>query len=237
MPPALIIFDLDGTLIDSAADLTASVGQMLARFGGEPLPLEEVRGMIGDGTATLVARALAARGLGAVDPVAASRVFLEHYAADATRRTHAYPGARAALAALTAESIPLVLCTNKPARLADAILGKLGLAQYFARVVGGDTLPFRKPDPRVLLTLLAGFDAAPELSLMVGDGEVDAATASAAGVPLVLMRHGYHRGPIEGIPCLAALAGFDELPAWVRAHAPRTLIERPPGVLPPAGRD
>jgi phosphoglycolate phosphatase len=219
MAASLVVFDLDGTLIDSAADLAAAVNGMLARFAARPLALAEVRRMIGDGTSALVARALAARGREGVDAAEAHRLFLEHYAAQATVRTRAYPGARGALEALGAASIALAVCTNKPARLTGTILGALGLADCFARVVGGDSLPWRKPDPRVLLSILADFDAAPASTLMVGDSEVDAATASAAGVPLVLMKHGYHRGPLEAIRCVAALEAFDDLPRLALAYS------------------
>jgi phosphoglycolate phosphatase len=220
MRAALIVFDLDGTLIDSAADLAAAVNRMLAGFGARPLSLSEVRRMIGDGMAALITRALEARDCADVDLAEAMRVFLELYTANPTKQTAPYPGVHETLAALSAESIPLAVCTNKPARLTEAILAQLRLAPYFASVVGGDSLPFRKPDPRVLRAVLGGFHAPAERSLMVGDSEVDAATASAAGVPLVLMKHGYHRGPIERIPCLAALDRFEELPALVRAHFP-----------------
>jgi phosphoglycolate phosphatase len=201
MAASLVVFDLDGTLIDSAADLAAAVNRMLARFAARPLALAEVRRMIGDGTSALVARALAARGRDGVDAAEAHRLFLEYYAAQATVRTRAYPGVRRALEALGAA---------------------LGLAECFARVVGGDSLPWRKPDPRVLLSVLADFDAAPASTLMVGDSEVDAATASAAGVPLVLMKHGYHRGPLEAIRCVAALEAFDELPRFALEYSAPT---------------
>jgi phosphoglycolate phosphatase len=218
--PALIVFDLDGTLIDSAADLTAAVNRMLADFGCLPLSLEEVRPMIGDGVARLVTRALAARGREPAEAAAASRIFMQHYESDATSRTSAFPGVGEALAALRAAAISLAVCTNKPARITARILESLGLAGYFARVVAGDSMPFRKPDPRVLLAILREFDAPPERSLLVGDSEVDALTARAAAVRFVLMRHGYHRGPWEEIPCSASLAGFAELPALVRALPP-----------------
>jgi phosphoglycolate phosphatase len=219
MAPALMIFDLDGTLIDSAADLAASVNAMLADFGCQPLPLAEIRRMIGDGVAMLVARALAARGCEAAEPAAASRIFMHHYESAATSRTTAFPGVRAALEALRAAAIPLAVCTNKPERLTQDILRSLGLAGYFARVIGGDSLPFRKPDPRVLHALLREFAAPPARALLVGDSEVDAATARAAEVRFVLMRHGYHRGPLEAIPCIASLEGFAQLPPLVRQLA------------------
>jgi phosphoglycolate phosphatase len=219
MSPALIVFDLDGTLIDSAPDLAAAVNGMLAGFGCEPLSLPEVRRMIGDGVAMLVARALAARGCRQADPAAAARLFMRHYESDLTSRTSTFPGVAKALEALRAAAIPLAVCTNKPAQLTARILRNLGLESYFARVIGGDSLPFRKPDPRVLLAILAAFDAPPEGSLLIGDSEIDAATARAAEVRFVLMKHGYHRGAVQEIPCIAALEGFAELPALVRTLA------------------
>lgn len=217
MPPSLIVFDLDGTLIDSAADLATAINSMLADFGREPLEVVEVRRMIGDGVAMLVARALAARQCEQADPARAAAIFMRHYESDATSLTTAFPGVTQALQALRAAGLPLAVCTNKPERITAAILEELGLAAYFSRVIGGDSLPFRKPDPRVLLALLETFAAAPQSSLLVGDSEVDAATASAAGVPFVLMKHGYRRGPAEEIACIAALESFAELPPLVRA--------------------
>lgn len=215
MPLSLVVFDLDGTLIDSAADLAVAINSMLAGFGCEPLPVPEVRRMIGDGVATLVARALAARHCAHADRAEAAQIFMRHYEAGAIALTSAFPGVEPALRALRAAAIPLAVCTNKPARITAAILESLGLAEYFARVLGGDSLPFRKPDPRVLLSLLEAFDCRPEAALLVGDSEVDAATARAAGVPFVLMKHGYLRGPAEEIRCIAALERFEELPALI----------------------
>ncbi len=217
MPVSLVIFDLDGTLIDSAADLAHAVNGMLTALGREPLQVGEVRAMIGDGMVKLVERALAARSLVGVDPAAAHRMVLDRYEAEPVRATVPYPGVRAALEHLRAASVRLAVCTNKPAHLAEAILERLELAGLFARVVGGDSLPFRKPDPRMLEAVLASFAAAPRDALMVGDSEVDAAAAEAAGVPMILMRHGYRRGPIERIAHLAAIERFDELPGLIRA--------------------
>lgn len=216
MHSTLVIFDLDGTLIDSAADLTDAVNGMLAQFGASPLKLSDVRTMIGDGMPKLVARALAARGCSEVDPRQAQRLFLDHYEAEPVRATVTYPGAREALEELRA-SAALAVCTNKPQRLAQAILGRLHLAQYFARIVGGDSLPFRKPDPRVLAAIVGELGAECREAVMVGDSEVDAATAQAAGVPFVLMTHGYHRGPIGEIASLATIDTFAQLAPVIRA--------------------
>lgn len=223
MRPGLMIFDLDGTLIDSAADLAHAVNAMLDEFGRDPLPVSEVRTMIGDGMAKLVARALAARQCHPPDPGDAERSVLRHYSAEPVRDTAVYPGAREALQLLRDNAVVLAVCTNKPAHLAEAILGQLGLTPLFARIWGGDSLPFRKPDPRTLRTILHTFDVAPDAALMVGDSEVDARAAQAAGVPLLLMKHGYRRGPAERIPCLAALEDFTQLAAAA-------------GLIPPARR-
>jgi phosphoglycolate phosphatase len=218
MSISVVIFDLDGTLIDSATDLAHAVNGMLGAYGRAPLALAEIRAMIGDGMGRLVERALAARGLSQIDPLEAQRSMRSHYAADPVRATVPYPGARAALEQLQAAKLRLAICTNKPTDLAAAVLERLGLAPFFSRLVGGDSLPFRKPDPRVLHSLLADFAAEPREALMVGDSEVDAAAAEAAGMPLVLMRYGYHRGPLERMTHLAALDRLEELPALVAAH-------------------
>lgn len=219
MPPALVIFDLDGTLIDSAPDLATAVNTMLAGYGREPLSLAEVRRMVGDGVAMLVARALAARDCRPADPAEAEQTFMRYYEAHSTALTTVYPGAAQALQALRAAGVPLALCTNKPASAAAGILASFGLGNYLSRVIGGDSLPYRKPDPRVLLPLLEEFSARPKSALLVGDSEVDAATAGAAGVPFVLMKHGYRRGTVESIPHSAALESFSELPALVGVPA------------------
>ncbi len=213
MRPALMIFDLDGTLIDSAADLAYAINAMLAELGCEPLPLIEMRSMVGDGVAKLVTRALAARHCDRADPAAAQRSFLRHYESEPVRATVPFRGARAALERLRESGIALAVCTNKPAGLAEVILDQLDLARYFTRIIGGDSLPFRKPDPRVLGAILLDFDVAPACALMVGDSEVDALAAQGAGIGLLLMTHGYRRGPVKDIPCLAALDEFAQLPA------------------------
>ena len=215
MAVSLVIFDLDGTLIDSAVDLAHAVNGMLADHGAAPLALTEVRAMIGDGMGKLVERALAARGLAERDAQAAERNVLERYGAEPVRETTLYPGTRAALAQLHAAALDLAICTNKPEHLTGVILERLGLSAFFTRVVGGDTLPYRKPDGRVLQAMLSHYSAAPADALMVGDSEVDGAAAAQAGVPLVLMRHGYRRGPIERIPHLAALESLQELPGLI----------------------
>ena len=217
MQPALVVFDLDGTLIDSAPDMHRAVNLMLADLGCPPLALTEIRTMVGDGASALIARALAARQCVTADPNEALAQFLEHYEADPTAFTRTFPGVPETLERLQAFGLTLTICTNKPARLTEMILKRLDIERFFVRVVAGDTLPFRKPDSRALLEVLNSFGTPPAATLMVGDSEVDAATAHAANVPFVLMTYGYHRGPIDGISSVATLDHFRELATLLHA--------------------
>ncbi|MDB6091311.1 MAG: cbbZ [Gammaproteobacteria bacterium] len=217
MQPALVIFDLDGTLIDSAPDMHRAVNRMLDDLGCAPLSLADIRSMVGDGASALIARALAARQCVTADPAKALALFLEHYEAEPTAFTRTYPDVHGTLDRLRAHGLTLALCTNKPARLTQMILERLEIDRYFVRVIAGDSLPFRKPDPRALLAVLTGLDTHMAATLMVGDSEVDAATAQAAGVPFILMTYGYHRGPIDGISSIATLDRFHELATLLHA--------------------
>jgi len=215
--PTLVVFDLDGTLIDSAPDMHRAVNLMLADLGCAPLTLPDIRTMVGDGASALIARALAARQCVNADPAKALDDFLAHYEADPTNVTRTFAGVAETLERLRSIGLTLAVCTNKPTRLTGMILERLGIDRYFARVVAGDSMPFRKPDPRALMEVVDGFGAAKEATLMVGDSEVDAATAHAASVPFALMTYGYHRGPIEDISSVATLDHFGELATLLHA--------------------
>lgn len=217
MHPSLMVFDLDGTLIDSAPDMHRAVNLMLADLGCSPLTLADIRSMVGDGASALIARALAARQCVSADPTKALAQFLEHYEDEPTTFTRAFPGVAATLGRLQAFGLTLAVCTNKPTRLTAMILERLELAPFFARVLAGDSMPFRKPDPRALMEVINGFGTPKAATIMVGDSEVDAATAHAAGVPFVLMTYGYHRGPIEDISSIATLDHFQELATLLHA--------------------
>src|ERR1700746_994930 len=153
-----VIFDLDGTLIDSAGDLLCAANRMLGETERAPLSALEFQSMIGDGVEALVARVLAARHCASVDPTSAARRFLEHYAGEPTTLTRAYPGTHQLLETLQARGKKLAVCTNKPTRFVHQILERLSLDRYFNCVLGGDALPFRKPDPRVVLEALKALE-------------------------------------------------------------------------------
>jgi phosphoglycolate phosphatase len=205
------IFDLDGTLIDSVGDIGAAVNRMLGELDQAPLALDEVRAMVGDGAATLVDRVLAARPNIAIGATAALARYLALYDANPLGLTQLYPGVAETLDLLQQRGVRLALCTNKPERASRVILESFRLADRFERIVGGDTFPWRKPDRRVLDAVIAALGEAAESTVLVGDSEVDAAAAAAAGIPFILMSYGYRRGPVETIACQAALDRFEAL--------------------------
>jgi phosphoglycolate phosphatase len=187
----LLVFDLDGTLIDSAPDLRAAVNAVLRERSRAPLTLAQIRRMIGDGAPALVARALIASGLDpTADPAALPR-FLQLYEADAVRLTRPYPGVPETLAMLRRRGYRTAICTNKPQHAALTVLDGLGLAPLFDAVAGGDRAA----------------------AAMIGDNENDAAAAHAAGLPLVLMRYGYARVDPTTLGAAALLDRFADLPA------------------------
>lgn len=210
-----IVFDLDGTLIDSAPDLARAANAVLAEEGCAPLDLAEVVSFIGNGVPRLVELVAGARGLaGGPDMVAR---FMAHYNAAPVGLTRPYPGVVPALEALLAAGHMMGICTNKPEAPAREILGALGLERFFDAVLGGDSLDARKPDPRPLTHVVAQLGGT--RALYVGDSEVDAETADRAGVPFLLFSEGYRKGPAEAMVHRAAFSDFSELAALVSAFA------------------
>jgi phosphoglycolate phosphatase len=206
----LIIFDLDGTLIDSVVDITNALNHVLLPYAHSLLSPGQVSGMIGNGVMKLVRRALQAHSL-EVDPVPLTKQLLERYASRLTENTTLYPHAAETLAALADRRMALI--SNKSESLSRRILEKFGLTGYFSLVIGEETLPERKPSPAPILHALASLGIEPHEAIMVGDSEVDVAAGTAAGVRTVAVIHGYG-GPgfqesadfvIPGLLPLAAL--------------------------------
>ncbi len=206
----IILFDLDGTLVDSLPDLTAAVNRTL----GSTLTVADIRPMVGDGVAALMARALAH--LGREDATALPR-FMADYEANAAVATRPFEGIVAALDALAEAGWRMAVCTNKPEGAARALLDGLGLSSRFAAVGGGDSFPVRKPDPAHLLETLKA--AGGGRAVMVGDHHNDVRGAQAAGIPSVFAGWGY------GTPAMSAGAASvaatpAELPAALAAIIP-----------------
>ncbi len=221
MKPALI-FDLDGTLIDSAPDIHAAANVVMAEQGLAPLGFDQVRGFIGNGAGILIERCLAAQGRAgdAALQAAVFHRFIQVYETAVTL-TKLYPGVTAALDALAAHGYRLGLCTNKPEGATRAVLRHFDLARLFAVIIGGDTLPQRKPDPAPLLRALNDLGGGP--ALFVGDSEVDRDTALAADMPFALFTQGYRKTHVTAMRADLAFADHAELaPAVHRYFAPQS---------------
>ncbi|MEI4487616.1 phosphoglycolate phosphatase [Frigidibacter sp. MR17.14] len=211
---ARIIFDLDGTLINSAPDVMGVANAILAEQGVAPISLAQTRSFIGNGVATFVARMRAARALPETLQAPMLDAFRARYDA-AVGATLPYPGVATALARLGAAGHAIGLCTNKPVSAARAVLGHVGLLPAFDAIIGGDSLALQKPDPAPLLAVLDALPPGP--ALYVGDSEVDAETAAAAGLPFLLYTGGYSRGPASAIAATARFAHHAALPDLVAA--------------------
>ncbi len=195
--PRLVMFDLDGTLMDSVPDLAAAVDKMLMLLGREPAGIARVRDWVGNGSRVLVRRALAG-GLeheGVSDEFAdeALALFMQAYSGG-HELTTVYPGVRECLDWLREREVKLAIITNKPAQFIEPLLEEKGLTGYFQWLVGGDTLPQQKPDPAALFYVMDKADVVPEESLFVGDSRNDVRAAKAAAVPCVALTYGYNHG-------------------------------------------
>lgn len=209
-----VVFDLDGTLIDSAPDIHAAANRLMAQHGFEAFSLEETRSYIGSGVPHFISCCLMARGR-ARDGALRARL-IKDFIADyetAVTLTRIYPGVMKALAKLATAEILLGLCTNKPQGPARAVLVHLELAALFPVVIGGDSLSVRKPDPAPLQATAAALGTRDVI--FVGDSEVDAETAARAGVPFVLYTEGYRKGPVERIAHDRAFSDFADLPGLI----------------------
>ena len=195
--PRLVMFDLDGTLVDSVPDLTAAVDSMLASLGRPPAGIEKVRQWIGNGARVLVRRALAGglqhEHIDAADAEQALELFMQAYAEDHSL-TRVYPGVLATLDWLRAQQVEMAIITNKPERFVAPPLDAKGLGSYFRWIIGGDTLPQQKPDPAALLHVLQLARVEAQQALFVGDSRSDVLAAKAAGVPCVALSYGYNHG-------------------------------------------
>ena len=213
-----VIFDLDGTLIDSAPDIHAAANKMLAEVDEGALSYETIRSFIGNGVPVLVERIIAAQGINAGRHPELLEIFMRHYNADPATLTKLYPNVRAVVESLAAEGARLGVCTNKPEGPTREILRAFDLDRLFDVVVGGDTLPVKKPDPAPLRRAVEALGR--ELTVYVGDSEVDAETASRAALPFALFTEGYRKRPIEELAFDAAFADFADLPGILARLAP-----------------
>jgi len=193
--PEAIVWDLDGTLIDSAPDLAQALNRVLNNHGHPALDQAQVRNMIGGGATHLIQRGFAAFGQRLKGTVLQEMVaeFMPIYTAGATDQTLLFDGTRQTLQYFSNAGIVQGICTNKPERITRIILADLGIQHFFGAVVGGDTTTARKPDPLPLQTCLGMLDVRPAQGLMIGDSGVDVAAARAIGMPVGVVSFGYSR--------------------------------------------
>jgi phosphoglycolate phosphatase len=211
-----VIFDLDGTLVDSAPDIATALNKALAKDGLPPLALPEVKAMVGSGARRLVERALGAKASADVSVETTLREFLEAYRARPAHDTRLYAGALELLETLHRDGVRLGIATNKPTDLTHAIVNALGVLKLFRAVTGSAPGVALKPEPDLLRTCLTELGVVPQAAVMVGDSGADAGAAKAAGMRCVLVRHGYSAEAVDGLGADAVIDGFGDMEA-VRA--------------------
>lgn len=215
LPFDAVVFDLDGTLVDTAPDLHAHLNEMLAHQGRPHLNLDEVRPMIGDGGRRLLQRGLEASGgmPEGFDLEALFIEFLQRYTAMPLRFGAIYEGVEDTLETFAQAGIKCGVCTNKPQAPADRLLAELGLDRHFPVVIGGDSLPVRKPHGGHIDTVLDRLGADPARAVMVGDSANDVLAAKASGVPCVLVSFGYTAIPARELGAARVIDHMSELAA------------------------
>jgi phosphoglycolate phosphatase len=227
----MAVFDLDGTLADTAPDLVATLNVILGREGLPALPLAEARAMIGHGARAMLDQGLEAAGReitpGRLDEL--YHQFLAHYADNLCIDTRLFPGVLEALDSLEADGFRLAVCTNKIEAHSVKLLEALGIAHRFAAICGRDTFPHVKPDPRHLTLTITKAGGTPSNAVMVGDSRTDIVTAQAAGIPVIAVTFGYTDIPLHGLGPDRVIGHFDELPkavsqAMAASRAPREAI-------------
>jgi phosphoglycolate phosphatase len=215
----LVVFDLDGTLVDTAPDLVATLNVILAREGLPPVDYAAARNMVGGGARVMLERGLAAAGrtlpTTAVD--ALTRDFVEHYAAHIADTSRPFPGAEAVLDTLAERGYRLAVCTNKLEWLSVRLLDALGLSKRFSAICGADTFGISKPNPEILHRTIGRAAGPDNGAVMVGDSLTDIATARAAGIPVIAVDFGYTDTPVSALAPDRTISRFADLPEAVHA--------------------
>lgn len=217
-PPPVVVFDLDGTLAETAPDIMRTLNVILEREGLAALPLERARELVGAGARALIERGFRVSGR-PLDDVTLERLFEDFlliYADDVASHSHLFDGVGEAMAALSAEGFLLAVCTNKPILHTRLILDHFGVTARFAAIAGRDSFPYHKPDPRHLTMTIAAAGGDPGRAVMIGDSRTDIETARAAGIPCICVPFGYTDVPIETLSPDLVIQHFDALPGAVR---------------------
>jgi phosphoglycolate phosphatase len=217
MRPATVVFDLDGTLVDTAPDLIATLNIVLAEENVPEMAFDEARALIGGGVKLLLERGLRAQNV-RFTPADVERLYdgyLERYAAHIADRSRPFPGLETALDQLAGQGCRFAVCTNQLEWLSVRLLEALGLAERFAAICGQDTFGIQKPDPEMLRRTIAKAGGSATSAIMVGDSATDIDTARAAGIPVIAVDFGYTETPVSLLAPDLVISHFDALPAAV----------------------
>jgi phosphoglycolate phosphatase len=212
------VFDLDGTLVDTAPDLLAALNAILVREGRPAVDIDDLRHLVGHGAPTMLVEAMKLTG----DPLPADRMpgliddYIAHYAAHIAEGSRIFPGVTETLAQLARDGARLGVLTNKPQALADKLLAELDLAKWFTAIHGAGRYPYSKPDARVFQHVIAELGGAIDDSVMIGDSITDVATARAAGVPVIVVTYGYTPEPAHLLGGDAVTDHFADAPALAK---------------------
>ena len=216
-----VIFDLDGTMIDSVPDVVGALNRLLAEEGRRLVSLDEGRLMVGEAARPLVERGFIATGSeagpAALDDL--TRRYIANYRAEPVVETIIFPGVVEVLKLLAENGVAMGVCTNKPDEMSHLVLEALGLADYFGAVIGGDALPVKKPDGGHLNAVVARLNAVAERTIYVGDSITDAQTAHNAGMPFIAVTYGYSRVAPEDFKAACLIDSFADLPAALMVTA------------------
>lgn len=209
----IIVFDLDGTLIDTAPDLLNSLNHSLAAGDLPAVDAFGFKGFVGHGGRIMIERAFAARrkALAVEEHDRLHTLFVDHYTTNIPGKSRPYPGVLQAIARFEQAGYALAICTNKYEANSLALIEALGLTKHFAAIAGQDTFPFRKPDPRHLLATIERAGGDPDRAVMVGDSQTDIDTAKAAGIPVVAVDFGYTERHVSEFEPSVVISHFDEL--------------------------
>ncbi len=214
-----VLFDLDGTLLDTVNDLGETANRMLADLSRPQRTLDEIRNFVGKGIPNLVRRCMTEGSEASEGEIEdAVQRFRQHYAEVNGSRSRVYPGVVEALDAMAARDLRLACVTNKAEAFTLPLIERMGIAKYFSVVVSGDTLPVKKPDPAVIRHACERLGTPAERSLMIGDSANDALAARGAGVPVLLVTYGYSEGvAVDTIECDGLLSNALEALDYIAA--------------------
>lgn len=225
-----VLFDLDGTLLDTVEDLAEAANRTLSELARSPRSIDEIREFVGKGIPNLVRRCMTEGMAASEDEIQSAIVrFRVHYAAVNGSRSQVYAGVIDTLEAMRGSGLALACVTNKAEAFTRPLLDRMGLAQYFPVVVSGDTLAVKKPDPAVLLHACEQLGVSQHDALMVGDSANDASAARAARIPVLLVTYGYSEGvPVDTIECDGLISSTTEVLDRIIINPGRQFLTPPP---------